>query len=221
MDGAVQEAQGHGLRPAVRDHVSGPGEDRVVLAGVPFVGDQHVRESIHGRIDTFGVDHQAGEVVVEDRRPQAGARARPRHVVEGRLQRTVAPRPGIERDAGGGHAGQRDEDGHRRHELVEAQPRAAQRHHLGVGRESSEGDQDGEQHRHGDGDLEERRHDVGEESQDAREREAAAHHQLDQLEQPGDEQHEREDGEAEGEREDDLPEDVSVEDPGNRARVAG
>ena len=52
-------------------------------------------------------------------------------------------------------------------ELVEAQPRAAHRDHLGVGREAPEGDEDGEQHRHRHRHLEERRHEVAEEAEDA------------------------------------------------------
>ena len=180
-----------------------------------------MRQAVHGRIDAVGVDHQAREVVVEDRGLQARARAGPGDVVESRLQRAVAPRPRVQGNAGGGRRRQRDEDGHGGHELVEAQPRAAERYHFGVRREPPEGDQDREQHRHRNGYLEERRHDVGEEPHDDRERKAAAHDQLDQLEEPGDEQDEGEDAEAEGEGEEDLPEDVPVEDLDDRARVAG
>ena len=221
MDGPVEETEGDGLRPLVGDHKAGPGEDGIVLPRVSFVGDEDVREAVERRIDALRIDDEAREIVVEYCRFQAGARARTGDVVERGLQRAVSPGPGVEGNAGGGERRERHEDRDRGHQLVEAQPRAAQCHHLGVRRQPAERDQDREQHRHRNGHLEKSGHDVREEPQDARERQAAAHDELDQLQQPGDEQDEGEDGEAEGEGDEDLAEDVPVEDLGARRRVAG
>ena len=115
--------------------------------------------------------------------------------------------------------GDRDEDGDRRNELIQAQPRAPHRDHLGIGRQPAEGDQDGEQHRHRDGHLEEGRQDVAQEAQDVHDGNTARHDELDQLQETRDEQDEREDGEPERERDHDLPKDITVENPGHSSAV--
>jgi len=187
-------------------------EDGVVLARIALVSDQDVLQAVTGRIDGLAVDHQSRKLVTEYLRLQTGAGAGARDVVERRLELPIALGTGMKGQHGGGRRGQRDEDGDRRDELVQAQARAAEGHHLRVGGESPESDQDGEQHGHRYGHLEKRRHDVGDEPQNMEQRDAAAHYQLDQSEQPRDQQDGGEHRQPEHEGGEYLAEDVMVND---------
>jgi hypothetical protein len=134
------------------------------------------------------------------------------------LQVAGGPRARVHREHSREEGRHGDEDHDRRHELVDAQPRAAHGDHLGVGGKASEGDEDGEQHRHRDGHLEERGHQVGHQEHDLHRRKSPADHELDQLEQPRDQQDEGEDAEPEEERRHNFLEYIAVEDLPHRGR---
>ena len=162
--------------------------------------------------DLVDVDDEAPEGVVEDALLQPHGRLRPDDLEHEGLEGVVALRDGVDHQVRGQgrHAEPEDHDGPE--EAERAHPARLERHDLHVGGEAAEGDQDREQEPDGDGEDQDGRGDVDEHHEDEVDGDALVDDQVGEVEDPVDQQQEREDEQTRAERGDELLPDVAVED---------
>ena len=200
VDRAVDEPEGDPPVHLVRQEPALPGRDEPLLVGLPLVRHEDVPESHLVRRDLVHVDDEAPEGVVEQALLQPHRRLRPDDLEHQGLEGVVALRDGVDHQIRG-----RPRDAEPEHHDGPEQAEGAhaarlQRHDLHVGGKAAEGDQDREQEPDGNGEHQDGRGDVDEHHEDEADGDALVDDEIGEVEDPVDQQQEREDEQTEAER---------------------
>ena len=212
VDRAVEEPEGDPPVHLVRQEPPLPRRDEPLLVGLSLVRHEHVPERHLVRRDLVDVDDEVPEGVVEHALLQPHRRLRPDDLEHQGLEGVVALRDRVDHQVRGHgrHADAEDHDGPE--EAERAHSARLQRHDLHVGGQAAEGDQDREQEPDGNGEHQDGRGDVDEHHEDEMDGDALVDDQVGEVEDPVDQQQEREDEQTEAERGDELLPDVAIED---------
>ncbi len=212
VDGAVDEPQRDPAVHFVREQPSLVRRDEALLLGLPLVRYEHVAERHLVGSDLVHVDDEVPEGVVEHALLDPHGRLGPDDLEHERLERVVALGDGVDHQVGGQGRDGHPEGRHGPQKAERAHPAGLERHDLHVGGQAAERDQDRQQEADGDGEHQDRRGDVDQHHEDEVDRNALVDDEVGQVEDPVDQQEEREHEQAEPERGDELLPDVAVED---------